>query len=219
MSRVLHGIRSNRRKTCRLDAFPSDYRGRIGTKTAEKLERAGVNTIAAFVAMDPQATRDMLTVVGARIQQELRGVSCLPLSEWSATRKGVASTRSFGRPITEWREMREAVAAQASRAAEKLRAEGLQTCRLAVFLQTNPHAPGEPWHSGQRAARIEPTNDSRGLIREAVRMLRPLWRDGFRYFKAGVMLDDLVPQARQPTMMFRHEIRCVRGKSWRPWTP
>ena len=174
----------------------------IGAKTAEKLERAGVNTIAAFVAMDPQATRDMLTVVGARIQQELRGVSCLPLSEWSATRKGVASTRSFGRPITEWREMREAVAAYASRAAEKLRAEGLQACRLAVFLQTNPHAPGEPWHSGQRAARIEPTNDSRDLIREAVRMLKPLWRDGFRYAKAGVMLDDLVPHARQPAMMF-----------------
>ena len=184
----------------------------IGTKTAEKLERAGIDTIAAFVAMDPQATRDMLTVVGARIQQELRGVSCLPLSEWSATRKGVASTRSFGRPITEWREMREAVAAYASRAAEKLRAEGLQACRLAVFLQTNPHAPGEPWHSGQRAARIEPTNDSRDLIREAVRMLRPLWRDGFRYAKAGVMLDDLVPQARQPAMMFPTRDPKLSGK-------
>jgi DNA polymerase V len=174
----------------------------IGAKTAEKLGRAGIQTIAEFVAMDTQATRELLTVVGARIQQELRGVSCLPLNEWAATRKGVASTRSFGRPITQWPEMREAVAAYASRAAEKLRAEGLQACHMAVFLQTNPHAPDEPWHSGQRAARIEPTNDSRDLIREAVRMLQPLWRDGYRYAKAGVMLDDLVPQARQPAMMF-----------------
>lgn len=69
------------------------------------------------------------------------------------------------------------------------------------WLQTNPHN-GDPWHSGQRAARIEPTSDTRDLIREAVRMLRPLWRGGFRYFKAGVILNDLVPAARQPGMLF-----------------
>jgi DNA polymerase V len=96
--------------------------------------------------------------------------------------------------------MREAVAAYAARAAEKLRAEGLQACHLAVFLQTNPHALDEPWHSGQQAGPIEPTNDTMTLIGEAVRMLQPLWRGGFRYFKAGVVLNDLVPAARQRTM-------------------
>lgn len=172
----------------------------IGGKTALKLEQAGILTIADFVAMDTAAIRDTLTVVGARIQQELRGISCLPLTEWAPTRKGIACTRAFGRPVTTWPEMREAVAAYASRAAEKLRGEGLQAGYLGVFLQTNPHAPDEPWHSDQRAGRIEPTNDTRDLIREAVRMLKPLWRDGHRYFKAGVMLNDLVPNLLQPSM-------------------
>jgi len=98
--------------------------------------------------------------------------------------------------------MREAVAAYASRAGEKLRAEGLQACHIAVFLQTNPHRPDEAWHSGQRAGRIEPTSDSLALIGEALRMLRPLWRPGLRYFKAGVVLNDLVPERLQPRMLF-----------------
>ena len=167
----------------------------IGGRTVEKLAERGVATVAAFAAMPADQVRDLLTVVGARVQAELRGVSCLPLSLMAPTRKGIAVTRSFGQPVTAWPVMREAVAAYAARAGEKLRAEGLQAGHLTVFLHTNPHRADEVWHSGQRGARIEPTADTRDLIREAVRLLEPLWREGCRFFKAGVMLDDLsVPQ-------------------------
>lgn len=92
-----------------------------------------------------------------------------------------------------WPEMREAVAAYAARAGEKLRAEGLQAGHPTIFRRTNPHRPDEPRHSGQRAARIEPTADTRDLIQAAVRMLEPLWRKGCRFLEAGVMLNDLGP--------------------------
>lgn len=168
----------------------------IGRQTTAKLKASGVETIADFLLLDARAVRDRLTVVGARVQAELRGVSCLPLQMLAATRKGLACTRAFSRPVTTWQDMREAVAAYAARAAEKLRAERLEACHLSVFLHTNPHN-GDPWHSGSRAARIEPTSDTRTLITEAVRLLAPLWRDGFRYAKAGVILNDLVPAGEQ----------------------
>ena len=174
----------------------------IGGRTTDKLAKAGVVTIADFLLVDPRQVRNQLTVVGARVQAELRGISCLPLSLMAATRKGIAVTRAFGHPVTTWQELREAVAAYATRAGEKLRAEGLQACHMAVFLQTHPHKPDEPWHSEQRAARIEPTSDSMELIAEAVRMLKPLWRVGHRYYKAGVVLNDLVREAEQPLMLF-----------------
>lgn len=174
----------------------------IGGRTVDKLERAGIITIADFVAMSSKQARELLTVVGARVQSELRGVSCLPLALAAATRKGISVTRAFGRPVTTWSETREALAAYAARAGEKLRAEGLQACHMAVFLQTNPHKPDEPWHSGQRAGRIEATSDTIALISEAIRMLRPLWRSGHRYFKAGVILNDLVEASRQPRVLF-----------------
>jgi len=184
----------------------------IGGRTTDKLAKAGIVTIADFLRVDPRQVRSQLTVVGARVQAELLGVSCLPLSLMAATRKGIAVTRAFGHPVTSWQELREAVAAYATRAGEKLRAEGLQACHMAVFLQTHPHKPDEPWHSEQRAARIEPTSDSMELIAEAVRMLKPLWRAGHRYYKAGVVLNDLVREAEQPLMLFatRDPIRSAK---------
>ncbi len=174
----------------------------IGGRTTDKLAKVGVVTIADFLRVDPRQVRNQLTVIGARVQAELRGISCLPLSLMAATRKGVAVTRAFGHPVTTWQELREAVAAYATRAGEKLRAEGLQACHMAVFLQTNPHKLDETWHSEQRGARIEPTSDSMELIAEAVRMLKSLWRVGHRYYKAGVILNDLVLEVEQPLMLF-----------------
>jgi DNA polymerase V len=173
----------------------------IGGRTADKLKALGVTTIARFVAMPPREVRSLLTVTGACVQMELQGVSCLPLSEAAPTRKGLAVTKCFGRPVTRWVEMREACAHHASRAGEKLRAGGLVAGRMAVFLHTDPHS-GDPWYTAQSASRIEPTDDARTLIVEAVRMLAPLWRDGHRYMKVGVMLDDLRDVATQPRSLF-----------------
>jgi DNA polymerase V len=176
--------------------LPVDEVWGIGRKTTERLRQGGIETIADFLALDPRAARDSLTVVGARVQMELRGVSCLPLQMMAATRKGLACTRAFSRPVTDWLVLREAVAAYAARAAEKLRAERLEACHLSVFLHTNPHEEARQY-SAQRASRIEPTSDTRALIEEAVRLLQPLWRNGFLYAKAGVILNDLVPAGEQ----------------------
>ncbi|PHK93401.1 DNA repair protein [Pseudoroseomonas rhizosphaerae] len=179
----------------------------IGGRTQEKLARLGIESIADFVEADPRIMRDLLTVVGGRVQMELRGTSCLPLQMMVATRKGLACTRAFGRPVTQWSEMREAVAAYAHRAAEKLRAEDLEACHLAVFIHTDPHAPGERYEHLQHAARIEPTSDSRDLIAEAVRMAEGLWQDGRRWVKAGVVLNDLQPAGRQARLFATREPR------------
>ncbi|MGO9818142.1 MAG: Y-family DNA polymerase [Acidocella sp.] len=172
----------------------------IGGKAVEKLARQGITTIADFVALEPRQVRDILTVTGARVQAELRGQSCLPLTFMPATRQGIAVTRSFGHLVTDWKEMREAIAAFATRAAEKLRGESLEVRQLTVFAHTNPHN-GDTWYSGTRSAQIEPTSDTLALVAEATRLLSALWRPGFRYSKAGVMLNDLFP-ARQQTGMF-----------------
>ncbi|MBS0982130.1 Y-family DNA polymerase [Gluconobacter cerinus] len=172
----------------------------IGRQTVKKLQAMGVETVADFVSLDPKTIRSVLTVVGARVQAELRGQSCLALTDVSPTRKSIASTRTFGRLLTDWSEIREAVAHYAARAAEKLRAEHLEAAHLSVLIQTNPHN-GDPWYAKHVGAGIEPTADTRDLIRHATQLAEAIWLPSYRYFKAGVILTDL-RQAGQQSQLF-----------------
>ncbi|MEC3949278.1 DinB/UmuC family translesion DNA polymerase [Sphingobium sp. HWE2-09] len=155
-----------------------------------KLEKLGVHTLSDFVALDPELVRGMLTVTGQRTHAELRGISCMPFSEAPASRKSIACTRSFGRAITDFDEMREAVATYAARAAEKLRRFNLRAGAMQVFMRTNEFND-DPKYSNSVTLGVEATANSFALIGTATRAANAMWRDGFRYFKAGVILLDL----------------------------
>jgi DNA polymerase V len=170
----------------------------VGRASTAKLAKLGVRTLADFVVLDPDLVRDMLTVTGQRTHAELRGISCMPFTEAPASRKSIACTRSFGRPILEFEEMREAVATYASRAAEKMRRFGLKAGAMQVFMRTNEFN-SDPKYSNSVTFEVEPTADSLALIGSATRAARNLWRDGYRYFKAGIVLLDLYQAGDLPT--------------------
>lgn len=162
----------------------------VGRASTAKLIKLGVKNVADFVALDPELVREMLTVTGQRTHAELRGISCISFSEAPPSRKSIACTRSFGRAITDFDEMRDAVATYASRAAEKLRRFNLKAGAMQVFMRTNEFND-DPKYSNSVTIGIEATADSFALISAATRAARNMWRDGFRYFKAGVILIDL----------------------------
>jgi DNA polymerase V len=164
----------------------------VGRASAAKLAALGVETAADLVRVDRRLARDTLTVVGERIVTELAGESCADLELAAPPQKGCAVTRSFGRAIIEWREMEEALAFYATRAGEKLRQQGLATGVMQVFLQTNRFNGDRPYSNASTAAFPEATADSRDLIVSALALGRRIWRDGFRYAKAGVVLSELV---------------------------
>ena len=125
-----------------------------------------------------------MTVTGGRTVYELRGISCLPLELMEPTRKGIAVTRSFGAPVTTWREMREAIASYATRAAEKMRRYKVAADNIFVFMHTN-NFNNDPFYSNGASARFaETTNDTGEVVVLAVRLGERLWRDGFRYSKS-----------------------------------
>src|SRR5690606_2402962 len=103
------------------DAMPIDEVWGIGRAAQAKLNTLGVFTVGQFATLPSATVRKLLTVTGQRTHAELNGVSCLPLSLAPSQRKTVSVTRAFGRPVETWTDIREALAAHASRAAEKLR--------------------------------------------------------------------------------------------------
>ena len=146
-------------------------------------------------------------VVGARIVQELRGVSCLPLEDCPPPKQGITVSRSFGRSVTTLAEMRQAVATYTARAAEKLREERLAVSVLTVFLTTNTFKD-EPQYSNAATIKLPIASDSTSdLLRYALPGVERIYRDGFKYKKAGVMLTALVPASQVQGNLFDQQDR------------
>ncbi|CAG1023376.1 Protein UmuC [Methylococcales bacterium] len=181
----------------------------IGRRLAERLARRGIVTVKDLRDADPKALRRGFSVVVERTVLELRGVSCLSLEEVASPKKEIISSRSFGQLVTDLGELRQAVASYTARAAEKLRRQHSVASALQVFLQTNPHKEGEPqYHPGIVVPLVEPTDDTRLLASQAVRGLEKIYKPGYRYQKAGVMLMGLAdPQTAQFDLFSRSSER------------
>lgn len=173
----------------------------MGRASVKKLNALGINTVADFVRMDDEHVRDMLTVTGLRTKKELQGMQCHDFSLHAPPKKSLACTRSFGRAITEWEEMRQAIVTYVSKAAEKLRKHNLAGAAMQVFMHTNKFN-NDPSYANQITIQIEPTDDTLMLIRAATKAAQKIFRKGYRYSKAGIIFVDIYQKAEMPLRMF-----------------
>ena len=121
-----------------LAALPADAVWGIGRRLAQRLGKLGVVTALDLKRAEPKFIRSRLGVVVERTVLELRGIPCLDLELTQPDHKGIMVARGFGRRITEYRHIAEAVATYVSRAAEKLRRQDLAANTLTVSLRTSP---------------------------------------------------------------------------------
>lgn len=167
----------------------------IGSRTEAKLVARGVVTAYDLSVMDDGVARSLMSVVGARIVAELRGVSCLAIEEVAPAKQGMCSAKSFGVPLIELDELREPLAAYVSRLAEKLRAERSVCGHLRVFLETNRFAAGDPqFFPSLGTDLLTPTNFTPQLCEVAGGLLERIYRQGYRFKKVGVMALELGPE-------------------------
>ena len=166
----------------------------VADRMATRLMRIGIDTPVKLRDADPRRVRQEGGVVMERMVHELRGTPCIGLEEVAPRRKSLIASRSFGKPVTKRHELEQAVAVFATRAAEKMRRQGLVSADLTVMAETNSFKPAEPQYAAQRSVELPvATADTGKLIHAAMAALDRLWRPGYRYKKAGVMLLDLVP--------------------------
>ena len=166
----------------------------VGAASARKLHSLGVRSVADVAQLDPKRARQIMTVVGERIIHELNGHCCLLLEELAPTRKGCAVTRSFSNRVSDLNVMEQAIAAHATRLAEKLRRSAVGTDHITVFYHTSPFDKDGLQRSVSTTVNLpEATNDTLILVAAATSGARRIWKGGYCYSKAGVMTTDLVP--------------------------
>ena len=132
-----------------------------------------------------------------RTVRELQGTPCIDLEHSPAPKKEIACTRSFGHPVTSLIHLTEAVTKFASRAAEKVRKQHSQASQVLVFIRTSPFR-SEPQYSRSTTVPLRrPSADTGQIVHAALDGLKAIYREGFKYAKAGVMLLDLQPDHQQ----------------------
>lgn len=169
----------------------------VGRRIAAQLQAGGIHTVLDLARLDLGTVRQRWSVVLERTVRELQGQPCVDMDDSPADKQQIACTRSFGHAVTELDDLREAVSEFASRAAEKLRRQRGNTHQVLVFVRTSPFRSDPQYSRSIVVPLVRPSADTTRIVEAAVAGLRCIYKPGFRYAKAGVMLLELQPDSVQ----------------------
>lgn len=177
----------------------------IGRRISRKLKIINVNNAYEFTQLPDDYVRSNFSVVGLRLKNELEGKSVLTLDEVK-DKKNIATTRSFARDLTELKDMEERVSTYASKCAEKLRKQNSHCNHLLLFIHTNPFREDRAQYSKNIYIKLPyPTNSDITLSQYAIKGLRAIYRKGFYYKKAGVIVGGITPEENFQMNLFVNE--------------
>ncbi len=172
-----------------LKLYPVDEVWGIGRRYAARLESLGIKTAYDFAAHNGDWVRLTFNNINIyRTWQELNGIDCVPNEELSK-KKSICTSRSFNGMIGDFETLRTHVANYAARCAVKLRQQKTVASILGVFLNTNAFREdlAQYWNY-QEQRLITPTSASITIIDTATEVLRKIYRQGYQYKKAGVIV-------------------------------
>lgn len=174
----------------------------IGRRHAARLHEMKVYTAYQFTQLSDRWVRDMMTVVGLRLKQDLEGVAILQLEDVK-DKKSIATTRTFDGNYSDPALIKERVASFAVTCAEKLRHQHACCNSVMVFLHTNGFRSDQPQYSKSIVIKLPfATNSSIELVKFAVMGFEQIYKAGYAYKKAGVILGDFSPEDNQQLNLF-----------------
>ena len=175
----------------------------VGRRLSKKLINHGIHNAKLLKNCSDSWIRKMMSVNGLKTITELRGISCIPLEEYSMTRKSCCTTRSFGKLLTNLEDIEQAVTTFARRAAERIRSESLAASCVSVFVRTNPFDKKSAYYSNAASRTLShPTHDSITIIETALLLTKRIFKNNYQYKKAGVLLSGLCDESEIQETLF-----------------
>ena len=196
-------IDSDEKRAKALKLFPVEDVWGIGRRYSRKLNMLGVDTAYDFASRPEDWVRTTFNnIVLLRTWRELNGADCVP-NEQLADKQSICTSRSFPGMITSYDELRTHVSNYAVRCAEKLRRQHSVASIVSVFLNTNSFREdlAQYWNSREMRL-VTPTNSTIEIVKAASEVLKSIYRQGFRYKKAGVILMGITEETPLQTDLF-----------------
>ncbi len=181
----------------------------VGKKIAPKLQQIGIYKIGDLKNINPSILNLQFSVSLKKTIYELNNIVCFELEETTAQKKQITCSRSFGVLITSFKSLEQSMALYVSRAAEKLRRQNLYTGSIHIYICTSPFNKKESCYENSVTIPLpEQTDNTLKLIQLSSFGLRKIYRNGYKYQKAGVILSKLVSsKERQPDLFSKKDGR------------
>jgi DNA polymerase V len=174
----------------------------VGKRRARFLQKLGVTSAFQLRSLPDRWVKKHLTVTGLRMVHELRGVPCVAWEQDAPKKKAILTSRSFGRKVRARSELKEAVCAYAARCAEKMRGQGSVAGQLLVFIQSDPFNTQHFYDNVASTAMHPPTADTMRIAALAQALVERIYRPGYDYKRAGVMLSSFCDERNAPMDLF-----------------
>ncbi len=166
----------------------------IGRGFTKQLTNNNIHTALDLKNINDKWVRKNMSVIGERIVKELRGESCISIDTTRSTKRSIMTSRSFGRFIKDYSEMEEAVSNYTTRCGEKLRGQNALASYLTLFIRTNSHNKSTLQYRNHITIELPyPTNYTPELVNYGNLALQKIFKDGYTYKKAGVILTGISP--------------------------
>lgn len=176
----------------------------IGRQHSKKLKFFNINTAFDFIQQDAAWIKKQFTIVGLRLQQDLKGIPTLDF-EMVQPKKNIATTRSFDSNYTEFEQVCERVNTFAVSCAEKLRQQNSVCHSLMVFIHSNRFRKDLPQYSRNIVLKLPfASNSTIELAQFAEKALKLIFKKGYHYKKAGVIVQDIVPESNVQIGLFEN---------------
>jgi DNA polymerase V len=175
----------------------------IGRRLANRLYLKGIFSAKQYRDADAHWVQKHLHVPGARLQLELKGVSCLPLETQVKPKQRIMRSQTFSGHVEQLEQLGEAIATFAARAGEELRRQGGLATEIGVFIATNRFDAQAPQYSDSLSCALPfPTAFTPDFITAAHSLLKVVYRPGYKFKQAGVYLAGICSQEALQTDLF-----------------
>lgn len=195
--------------TLALSEFPVNDLWGIGHAKAKRLALMGIKTALDFRQLPGEWVKKHFTITGFRMWRELHGHPCHELEHESFNKENIATGRSFGKLLTKYEDVEEALANHAASCASKLRKQKSCAGYVNVQIETHRFRDDLPQYINNITAKLlQPTSDTGTIVKHAIQGLKQIWRDGYHYNRCGVLLMDLrdVNAGQQTSIFSDHDI-------------
>jgi DNA polymerase V len=186
----------------------------VGRQLSKHFQKYGIYKAIDFANMPYDYIKRIVNINGQRTWRELNGKPCINIETITPDKKQICTSRSFSKEITEIDTLINAVSSFSTIVSRKLREQKSYAVSISVFIHTNAFRTDQEQYFKSSHIRLEePTDDTLTITTTAVDILRAIFREGYAYKKAGVIITEIIDAKNyQPNLFSSPEEREKRHR-------